>query len=253
MSATLGNTYVGFRVTQVSRMNRLYITGDLSGIKELLSDFRASFESRVDGVERYWLPLHRSVALHAALGREAAYQAERTKEREAWETARSVIPGNYKTRHGAALGGVVTIDGESISEPAMDSRNLPWVRVASYERRVRDLTGQSSINGRVRDSDTLYACQMADGRAAYRIAHYGGFGDDLRETYYLPADAWTRLMMLEVQSRKITRESAAEWLDKYRGCVGTELYEFAMSMMAQTLTAPTPGTLSVRREIGAGT
>lgn len=285
---TTTNMATSYKIVPDPRRNRIYITGDTSAIRELLNDIKAHPESvlgqpgepvtcpmcdgsltyhgypcRCNGTGKedgprpvistaYWLASHRTSALRAALDTEAAYQAERAKEREAWEAAKAVIPSAYKTRHGAALGGVVTIDGESISEPAMDSRNLPWMRVASYERRVRDLTGQSSINGRVMDSDTLYTCQMADGRAAFRIAHYGGFGDDLRETYYLPEDTWARLMTAEVQLRKITRETATEWLDKYRGCVGIELYEFAMSM-AQTLTAPAPGTLSVRREIGAGT
>lgn len=273
---------IAYTVVADPRRNRVYVTGDTSAISDLLSDMRAQAESvpadphpcdlchetgkrvwgtdchRCDGsgvsctAVVYWLASHRTTALRAALATEEAYQVERAAERAVWEAAKSVIPADYRTRHGAALGGVVTIDDESISEPAMDSHNLPWECVATYERRVRDLTGQSSINGRVMYSDTLYTCGMADGRAAYRIAHYDRFGDDLRETYYIPEDVWIRLMAAEVQIRGITRESATEWLAQSRGCVGTELYEFAATA-AQSLIEPPPGTLSVRREIGAGT
>ena len=150
-----------------------------------------------------------------------------------WNTAKSAIPSEYKSRHGAMLGGDVVIDGERISEPALDTRSLPWTLIARHEPRVR---------GQVMDSNVLYAATVADGRTIYRIAHCHQFGDDLRETYYLPSDLWERMMLMEVQLRKITLEEAREWLEKYHGCVGHELYEFAATFAVR----------SGYSEIGAG-
>jgi hypothetical protein len=216
-------------LTRKANMNRLYITGKTEPIRRLLSDFHARSDS-----SGYWVPLYQETRFRAALKDEAEHEAKRAADLEAWHTAKSVIPVDYKTRHGAMLGGDVVIDGERISEPALDTRNLPWVSIARHETRVRDLTGQSLINGRVKDSETLYAATVADGRAIYRIAHYGSFGDDLRETYYLPPDLWERMMLMEVRLRKITPEVAEEWLAKYRGCVGHELYEFAATFAVRS-------------------
>lgn len=219
-------------VTRKSRMNRIYITGKVDEIHELLSDFRARHDSH-----GYWLPLYQESQLRAALEAEGAYQSERAAELAAWETAKAAIPADYRSRHGSMLGGDVVMDGEVITEPALDTRMLPWTRVASYERRVRDLSGQSLIGGRVRDSQTLYVGQSADGRPIYRIASSHSFGDDLRETYYLPPDLWERLMLTEVRMRGITPEKARAWLEEYRGCVGTELYEFAAERKCLTSTS----------------
>ena len=203
-------------------MNRVYITGDVDAIRDLLYGFRTRHDSA-----GYWLPIRFEGQLRAAIEAEAEYQAGLSREQSAWDAAKSVIPADYKTRHGAAFGGDVVIDGECISEPALDTSRLAWVRVASHERRVRNLTGQSTINGRVSDSQSLYSAVVADGRTIYRISSSHQFGDDLRETYYLPPDLWRAMMAAEVAMRGITPEQAREWLADYRGCVGTELYEFA--------------------------
>lgn len=250
-------------LTRKANMNRLYISDDVEPIRALLSDFHARYEAgpsdpcgdcrggvsltdgsrckKCDGkgmrwpTPRYWIPLHQESRFRAALEVESQYQAGLAAELATWELAKSVIPSDYRTRHGAAYGGDVVIDGEVLSEPALDTSNLPWVRLASHETRVRDLTGQSSINGRVKDRDTLYSATVADGRTIYRIAHFHGFGDDLCETYYLPADLWEQLMLAEVRMRGITREIAEQWLAEFRGCVGTELYEFATSIFPAPL------------------
>ena len=41
-------------------------------------------------------------------------------------------------------------------------------------------------------------------------------------------------MLMEVQLRKITPEAAREWLEKYHGCVGHELYEFAATFAVRS-------------------
>lgn len=241
-------------IVRKPNMNRVYITGNVDPIRQLLSDFHAHTDraykwcpctdtpspsseprkycgacdyGKIWGEWRYWLPLHQEPNLRAALKAEAEYQAKLAAELATWEQAKSVIPAEYRTRHGAALGGRVTINGESFDEPALETGKLPWTLVTSYERRVRDLTGQSLIAGRVEDSDTLYSAVTADGRAIYRISHDRGFGDDLRETYYLPPDLWARLLLAEIQMRHITPDQARKWLEEARGCVGTELYEAA--------------------------
>lgn len=241
--------------TRKPNMNRLYITGRTGPIRQLLQDFHArqvmayppcpkcgeTYGHFADGCQRclscrepfgpgtmeYWIPLYQESRFRAALKTEAEYQATITSALNGWNTAKSAIPPEYKTRHGAMLGGDVVIDGERISELALDTRNLPWTLIARHEMRARDLTGQSLINGRVEDSDTLYSATVGDGRTIYRIASSHQFGDDLRETYYLPPDLWGQLLAAEVWMRGITVEQAREWLEHYRGCVGTELYEFA--------------------------
>lgn len=209
-------------ITRRPHMNRVYITGDVDPIRDLLRDFHARQDST-----GYWLPFYQESRLRAAVAAEPEVQAARGEETAAWEAAKAAIPSNYRQRHGALLGGDVVIDGERISEPSLDARSLPWTRLASWEERFRDLTGQSTINDRIMNSDTLYVGAVVDGRSIYRIAHYRSFGDDLRETYYLPPDLWEWLMAAEVRIRGITRDAAREWLTTYHGCVGTELYEFA--------------------------
>ena len=212
------------------RRNRVYITGDTSALRQLLRDFRARSDN-----EGSWLPLYQEAKLRAAIAAESVYQAEIAAARAGWEAAKAVIPPDYQTRHGAMYGGIVSFGGESIAEPGITAPAVPWVHIATHEKRVRDLTGQSSIDGRVMDSEALYSATVADGRQIYRIAHSSGFGDDLRETYYLPPDLWRRMMEAEVQLRGITREMAVAWLSQSRGCVGTELYEFAAQAPDQSL------------------
>jgi hypothetical protein len=236
-------------IKRVPRMNRVYITGRTEKLAGLLRDLHARRETQyppcqcgnschfgpkcmdcgaeLTGETVYWLPLHMESRLRAAIKTEAEYQANIAAELAEWEKAKAVIPSDYRTRHGAMYGGTVSFSGESIAEPGITAPRIPWERLAYHETRVRDLTGQSSINGRVRDSQTLYRAQVADGRYIYRIAHYGSFGDDMRETYYLPEDLWQQMMIAEIAARNITPENASEWLAQYRGCVGTELYEFA--------------------------
>ena len=210
-------------IKRMPQMNRVYLLGDCAEYRDLLCDIRA----RRDTQGRWWLPIRDERFLRKVVKAEKAYQAARQAEQATWDKAKSVIPADYKSRHGAALGGVAAIGGETFDEPALDTSRLEWTVVAVLERRVRDLTGNSLINGRVSDRETLYNATAADGRPLYRISSSHGFGDDLRETYYLPEDLWRQLLTAEVRMRGITPEAAREWLGQYRGCVGTELYEFA--------------------------
>jgi len=167
--------------------------------------------------------------MRARLEAAEAYQSSLAAQRAAWEQAKSVIPAGYKSRHGAASGGTVRIDGEAITEPGISAASLPWRRLAIYTERVRDLR----TNGRVHREEILYSATVADGRNIYRIASSTGFGDDCRETYWLPEDLWRRMMEAELRMRGITPRAAVEWLSQYRGCVGTELYEFAAALVEE--------------------
>jgi hypothetical protein len=209
-------------IVRKPNMNRVYITGDVDPIRDLLRDLRARHDDT-----GYWLPLHQEAKLKMALATESEYQVEKERQRQEWETAKAAIPSDYKTRHGATYGGTVVMDGERFDEPGLDTSALPWRHVATHQIRVRDLTDASTINGRVQDSEALYSAITPDGRPIFRIAHSSGFGDDLRETYYLPADLWRKMMEAEIGFRQITPQKASEWLRQYRGCVGTEVYEFA--------------------------
>ncbi len=158
---------------------------------------------------------------------QAAKNAKAQAEIAAWKSALAQIPADYRTRHGALYGGTITIgssNGQSVSiaEPGLDASNLQWVKVVSHETRVDN--PRSSIDGRVLDCQTLYTAAVPDGRAIYYVNHYG------RVTYYLPEDLWQQMLLAEIQARGITPESAERWLSQSRGCVGTELYEFAATL-----------------------
>lgn len=213
---------MSYTIIPKPHMNRVYVMGDVTAIQDLLSDSHAHRDDM-----GYWLPQHQEQQLRTAVAAEPSYQAARAAERSSWERAKSVIPVDHKTRHGAMLGGTIRIGDETMEEPALNTSTLPWVEIASYTIRVRDLAGQSLIGGRIMDRETLYSAPVVDGRMLYRISHYRSFGDDLRETYYLPSDLWAHLMAAEAAMRGITPEQARGWLAEYRGCVGTELYEFA--------------------------
>ena len=83
------------------------------------------------------------------------------------------------------------------------------------------------IAGRVMDEDTACRAMLADGRSIYYVDHYRGFGDDCRRTYHLPQDIWEAQALREIAESGITPQRAQEWLAQSKGCVGTELYEFA--------------------------
>lgn len=137
------------------------------------------------------------------------------------------IPSDYQRRHGALYGGNVTMDGETMTEtPPV----LGLLRAAKWEQFAHVILAvghTGSCAGRVMDEDTLYRASLTDGRLVFREIHCRGFGDDLRETYYLAPDLYAVVMEWEIRASGITPDMAREWLAQYRGCVGTELYEFA--------------------------
>lgn len=147
---------------------------------------------------------------------------------------RAMIPPDYRMRHDALFGGTVNIgDWSEEIRPVADGflRQPKWEQVASHE--THGHTGL--IAGRVADSWCFYRCALIDGRYAYREVVSRGFGDDVRETYWMPEDLWQAVCLAEIRARGITREKAEEWLAEYRGCVGTELYEFAATIQPAPL------------------
>lgn len=130
----------------------------------------------------------------------------------AWQTAQAQIPAEFKTRHGALIVPVAM---------GLLQGSVKWEQIGT------DVQGQYG--------NTLYRADLSDGRPVYRITHIQY--DDWRETYYLPEDVWQAVCIAEIRGRGITRAKAEAWLAEYRGCVGTELYEFAATLQ------PAPETL----------
>jgi hypothetical protein len=185
------------------------------------------------GAQRGWVTQYTAVQIEEpAAIREAREQAATAKDAESVAYTAALAPAaDYRKRHGATLGGVVTMSNEdrteSFSEPRMistGSSSVEWEQVAYL---ILDTGSTGSCAGRVMNSKTLYRAILPDGRPIFREDYYGSFGDDLRTTFYLPADIFDAACRAEIAANGITPESAKEWLAKYRGCVGTELYEIA--------------------------
>jgi len=133
---------------------------------------------------------------------------------DAYEQAKAAVPADYGRRHGAAFDFTVTIasqDGTSESFPTAASvapTALAWTLIAEMEKH------------------TLYSAPLPDdGRLIYR-EEFRGY-DDYRTTLWMPQDVYTAQLAADIRRLGITREKAEEWLAQYKGCVGTELYEFA--------------------------
>lgn len=153
--------------------------------------------------------------------RKAAEAAAIETARQAdWDAAKAQIPTDYMRRHAGLTCDVIAADWTP-----------RWETVAIHD-------SGSELHGRRMNTDTLQRAD-ADGTPIYRMVSSYGFGDDLRETYYLPADMWTAMVEQEIAAREITAESAAQWLAQYRGCVGTELYEYAAGHAAHAVPEST--------------
>ncbi len=143
-----------------------------------------------------------------------------------YAVAKTKIPADYRQRHGALLGGTVVIDGEADQIVPVAYRLL---QQAQWEQMASDSEGRV-IGGRPMDRRTLYHYALPDGRQVYREVADTSYGDDLRETYWLPPDIFGALVAAEIRARGITPAIAREWLAQYRGCVDTELYEAALAL-----------------------
>lgn len=145
-----------------------------------------------------------------------------TARREAYVATRdAAIPADYMRRSGARDGGVVQIDGEMTRESG--------IGLAEQAFRWHELARLDEIHARagLQNQYTFARAVLPDGRAIYRETQMLSFGDDLRTTFWLPRDIWGRIVRAEIAQAGITPESALVWLGKYRGCVGTEVYEYA--------------------------
>ena len=63
---------------------------------------------------------------------------------------------------------------------------------------------------------------LSDGRTAWRSEWFGY--DHYRVYYYLPADVARAARLAYAEASGITPERAAEWLKKYSGCYGADLF-----------------------------
>ena len=159
----------------------------------------------------------------------AAKEVAAKAEASAYEAAKTQIPADYGRRHGATLGGAWTITSaggtDSGVEPAVEqiAADLVWTRIGNHH-----IPG--SIPGTTGKTWTLQRAALPDGRPLYR-EDFRGY-DDYRTTLWMPQDVYRAELAAEVKRLGITPEAAREWLAQYKGCVGTELYEFAAEPQA---------------------
>lgn len=147
--------------------------------------------------------------------RQAEMEAAKTAEENAAAAYRDALApaADYRQRHGALIGGTVTIGdwSQEIAPPMLDLDGLQWEQIEQYGQQGR--------------TDTLYRSILPDGRPIFRETHIQY--DDWRQTYHLPDDVFRAVVLAEIQTRGTTKKEAQEWLEKYRGCVDTEYYEIA--------------------------
>jgi hypothetical protein len=74
-------------------------------------------------------------------------------------------------------------------------------------------------------SDVLFRATLSDGRHVY--CEVRSLSDQDNATCYLPEDKFRTYCLARMAPLGIHNEVAIAWLEKHRGCVETELYEFA--------------------------
>jgi len=139
--------------------------------------------------------------------------------RDAYDAAIAAIPADYGRRHGATLGGEWSIGSSGGVEPSVASAtpHLGWSQIA----RKHQPGGSPGVIG---ETWVLTVASTAYG-TVYReeFAEY----DNYRTTLWMPPALYEQHLSAEVERLGITPDSARQWLAESRGCVGTELYEFA--------------------------
>lgn len=165
----------------------------------------------------------------------AAEKAAAANTAAEWARRLAAIPPEYKQRHGALYGGMVTLAGpaggwsDEIAKTGATLAGLAWTETARYaEPYQRDAN-------KTKTTHVLRSATLADGRTVYEHQTYDY--DDYRTTFHLPAELYGQVLALEVARRGITSKQAAEWLAKFRGCVDTDIYEFA-AKAAENSAAP---------------
>ena len=206
-----------YRITRDTRRNRIYFTAPPGLLvpdarRDADGDWFGRADEPTGGLAGY---LDRLVAQHEA---EATSLAT-------YQTALGIIPADYGQRHGATLGGEWSIGSDRGKEPSIASAKpkLIWEQIAQHITHYSESRG-SSIAGRVASARVLHRADTAYG-PVYR-EEFRDF-DDYRTTLWMPSAMFEEHLRAEVQRLGITQETAQQWLERYRGCVGTELYEFA--------------------------
>lgn len=206
-----------YQISRDAQRNRIYFTPP-PGV-----DVPGARQDR-DG---YWIGRADEPAggLAAYLDRLAAQAKAEAESLAAYQAALAEIPPDYGQRHGATLGGEWAIDSEGGKEPSVAAAapKLAWQRIAEHITRHPEERG-SSIAGRVAEARILHRADTAYG-PVYREEHRSF--DDYRTTLWMPRAMFEEHLRREIAALGITPEGARKWLAQYRGCVGTELYEFA--------------------------
>ncbi len=143
----------------------------------------------------------------------AAAAAEKTRM-ETHIHELSTPPEGWTMIDGAALDYSVSISSENGTENFRESAlTLP-------ERESWTLLGEEHGPAPLSVYARLYQV------GPYRVLEHGNW-DDWRTAIMVPPELREAYLSREVARRGITVESATEWLAKYRGCMGTQIYEFA--------------------------
>ena len=135
----------------------------------------------------------RKAAEQEAEAKRAAERAEAAKARAAYEAVKAAIPADY-------------IHSMSVRLPEITSLE----QIAAYDCSVLR-------RGRIDD-------------AVVYIEDWSGF-DDYRTYLIAPPAVMLPLLDAIIRERGITRPKAEEWLSRYGGCVGAEVYRRAMETL----------------------
>jgi len=158
--------------------------------------------------------------------REVTESAPDRQAREAREAKAQAAAAEVKRRkdHFTALRtppeGWVFVDGAALPfTAALGTESLSEVPLTIPDKATWTLIDQESEADGVKQYARLYQA------GEFRVLDHGNF-DDWRTALLIPPHLVDAYFGAEAARRAITPEAAAKWLEKYRGCVGSQLYEW---------------------------
>lgn len=144
----------------------------------------------------------------------AAQQAEEERRNKHF-TALLTPPEGWTMIDGSLLGGDVSLTTERGTE-VFAQRPLPVPPKTEWTK----LDAETA-----RPGDSNYAALYQAG--PYRVLEHGSY-DDWRVAVMVPPDLVDTYIAAICVERQITSDTAAAWLAEYRGCVGSQIYEWAV-------------------------
>lgn len=172
------------------------------------------------------IAIHRSVDEQAKLdadkaAKQAKQDAEATAEKRqsAHFAELTTPPEGWTAIDGALRDAAVEIVSKSDSEKFTE-RPLPIPPKSEWTK----LDEEHQQEG-MRSYAVLYQA------GPYRVLEHGDF-DDWRVMVMIPPALVDGYISAICADRKITKTAAEKWLARYRGCVGTQIYEWAVAHLA---------------------